>query len=406
MRENKLIRKLTVLFAVCALVFSTCLFNACDSTHRHKTEYIGAVEATCSHNGNVEYWKCKCGKIFSDENAENELEPYSVIISQTRHNFGQYSWDDVNHYRTCTECDFKDYSTTAQHVLKYFADEEGHHRYCFCGFATEHVPHNKSEGESFCSECHYRRPLYELSETGDYYIISGSSRPFKQGVTEFVVPDTYLGLPVKAIGDRAFEDAVLEKVTLGANIVSIGSYAFKSCQNLKEIIFNDGLLEIQALAFYDCGALETVNLNSGLMHLGNGVFHSCFALKSVNIPEGITELRNHTFYDCRALESLKLHDGITKIETATFCQSGLKQLTLPPNISAIPQTAFYRCSALESVIIPATVKSIGMGAFMDCASLKTLYFEGTEQQWNQIEFLSMWNERSDFDVVCLGGEES
>ncbi len=47
-----------------------------------KTE---AKDATCTEPGNKEYWKCSCGKIYSEEACENELSASEIVIPAIGH---------------------------------------------------------------------------------------------------------------------------------------------------------------------------------------------------------------------------------------------------------------------------------------------------------------------------------
>lgn len=56
--------------------------------HHHELIKIDAVEATCQSEGNTEYWICsKCGKHFSDEAGENEMENDSWIVAPVDHDY-------------------------------------------------------------------------------------------------------------------------------------------------------------------------------------------------------------------------------------------------------------------------------------------------------------------------------
>ena len=47
----------------------------------HSLDHVKAKAATCTEDGNTEYWKCsKCGKFFADSKGENEIEKDSWII--------------------------------------------------------------------------------------------------------------------------------------------------------------------------------------------------------------------------------------------------------------------------------------------------------------------------------------
>ena len=89
-----------------------------------------------------------------------------------------------------------------------------------------------------------------------------------------VIPDTFEGYPVTAIGDSAFE----------------------GCYELTEITIPDSVTSIGNSAFYQCSELISVNIPEGVTSIGNSAFYHCLSLTSVNIPEGVTSIGNAAFY--------------------------------------------------------------------------------------------------------------
>jgi len=67
-----------------------------------------------------------------------------------------------------------------------------------------------------------------------------------------------------------------------------------------------------------------------------------------------------------------------------YIPSSLKTVILSNNVTSIGDYAFRNCSGLTSVTIPNSVKSIGNSAFENCSGLKTVYYKGTDEQWNKI----------------------
>ncbi len=83
-----------------------------------KTE---AVEETCTEDGNSEYWTCsRCGKFFSDEAGETEIEEDSWVISALGHEL--VKTEAVK--ETCTEAGNSEYWTCSR-CGKFFSDEAG-----------------------------------------------------------------------------------------------------------------------------------------------------------------------------------------------------------------------------------------------------------------------------------------
>ena len=65
------------------------------------------------------------------------------------------------------------------------------------------------------------------------------------------------------------------------------------------------------------------------------------------------------------------------------------ELTIPSELGGCPVTtiedeAFSFCESLTSVTIPDSVTTIGGDAFYNCNVLTTVYFTGSEDQWNSI----------------------
>ena len=67
-----------------------------------------------------------------------------------------------------------------------------------------------------------------------------------------------------------------------------------------------------------------------------------------------------------------------------YCKA-LQSVSIPNGLTTINQNTFASCGSLASVTIPSSVTSIGSSAFKKCNALDTVYFTGTEEQWNAIE---------------------
>ena len=53
--------------------------------HTHTLTHVPAKDATCTEEGNVEYWHCDCGKNFADNEGEDELTTVTTPIDPTNH---------------------------------------------------------------------------------------------------------------------------------------------------------------------------------------------------------------------------------------------------------------------------------------------------------------------------------
>ena len=59
--------------------------------HIHTLEAVPGKDATCTENGNIEYWHCTdCDSYFADANAEQEIKEEDTIVKATGHTWGDW----------------------------------------------------------------------------------------------------------------------------------------------------------------------------------------------------------------------------------------------------------------------------------------------------------------------------
>ena len=87
-----------ILVILLALIIAATSFVSCDQeqktpeptpeAHTHAvSETIEAKDATCSAEGNIKYYKCSCGKLFSDEACTTEIAQADTVIEKAAHTF-------------------------------------------------------------------------------------------------------------------------------------------------------------------------------------------------------------------------------------------------------------------------------------------------------------------------------
>lgn len=133
-------------------------------------------------------------------------------------------------------------------------------------------------------------------------------------------------------------------------------------------------------AFYDCS-----NLSEFIVDPKNPSFSS---------EDGVLfDKGKETLLHCPAKKSgtYTIQNGIKSIGEYAFdsCEN-LTSIIISNSVTIINYGAFYGCSNLTSVMIPKSVTSIG-----DCVvssdrlnGLTDVYYEGTEDEWNQISIKS------------------
>lgn len=114
-----------VLIAICiiAVIASICVLTACQPKHTHDLQEHQKVEATCITDGQSAYWSCEgCGKIFSDAEGQNETTLEALKIAKLGHHLEKVDAKAA----TCTENGNIEYwRCTNSGCGKYFSDAQG-----------------------------------------------------------------------------------------------------------------------------------------------------------------------------------------------------------------------------------------------------------------------------------------
>lgn len=66
----------------------------------HKLEHVERKEATCTEEGNIEYWHCTlCDKYFQDEKATKQISKEGTVLPH--HNLSDWDYDINEHWKNC-----------------------------------------------------------------------------------------------------------------------------------------------------------------------------------------------------------------------------------------------------------------------------------------------------------------
>lgn len=199
------------------------------------------------------------------------------------------------------------------------------------------------------------------------------------GIKEITIPDS-----VKQIGPYCFCTPSLKSVNLPRSLTEINSVLF-SGTSLTTVSIPDSVLKIRNGAFSGCKLLETVIIPESVTSIEEYAFNSCSAIKSITLPSELSELKHGVFSSCTSLEKIDIPANIKEIQNNTFLNcTSLKEVNLPTGLTKIGDSAFVGCESLTSIAIPKSVKSFGASVFNNY--LKTVYFEGSEEEWNAITF--------------------
>ena len=246
-----------------------------------------------------------------------------------------------------------------------------------------------------------------------------------KGIKSLVIPasvETLAGNENTFSGEGSFEGCnALVSLKIGAQ--TIGRYAFKGCENLKEVTIEEGVKTIAYQAFYGCKSIESLvipasvetlagnentfsgegsfkgcsalaSLKIGAKTIGRGAFKGCENLKEVTIEEGVKTIAYQAFYGCKGIKSLVIPASVETLagNENTFSGEGsfegcnalvslkigaqtigryafkgcenLKEVTIEEGVKTIAYQAFYGCKGIESLVIPASVKTLAENEYI------------------------------------------
>ena len=141
----------------------------------------------------------------------------------------------------------------------------------------------------------------------------------------------------------------LQTLDLPAGLKSIDAFAFSNCQNLQELRLPEGLTDLDCESFSDCYSLNTLYVPTTLINVGRlngpsvfreGAFSNCNNLKTVVFGEGIKSIPETLFFDT-GLETVIIPDTVSFLGQDAFKQCDqLQKVFIPESVTTIEENVF------------------------------------------------------------------
>lgn len=133
------------------------------------------------------------------------------------------------------------------------------------------------------------------------------------------------------------------------------------------------------------GKLTTADgMEHTVKSISSGAFSTNGSITIVSVMKGVEIIESDAFSVCTNLSDINLPSTLTTIKERAFYRCNLDSLILPSNVKYIGDFAFAD-NSLTSVVIGDLVEYIGEGAFINNNRLTTVYYEGSEEEFNAIE---------------------
>ena len=181
----------------------------------------------------------------------------------------------------------------------------------------------------------------------------------------------------------------IKTVEIGEGVTRVGSYAFYQCLLLNRVDLPSTIHVIGKGAFAGNSSLKTIDLPLSLETIGEQAF-AASGLANVTIPKNVTAIDSYAFSQCKSLAWISVLGDGSKYASDKYgvlygCTDGVKTSLLqfpigrgetayiiPDTVTEIGRDAFREDPKLQVVLIPSSVTSIGSYAFMNCTSLSTV----------------------------------
>ena len=281
--------------------------------------------------------------------------------------------------------------------------------YCGATIKEEIIPMtpNLSEGLS-----------YKLNSDGNSYTVTGIGTCED---TDLVIPSTYNGKFVTAIGSYAFERSyTFTSVVIPGTVKVIGERAFTDSDLLEHVIINDGVEVIGNYAFMGCDSLLGIIMYNSIKSIGNQAMNACENLRAIcyfgtrqewnSISKGSSWNKNspctlYNYDEPTTSNDAVVYDGVEYTYNSylnCYRVSGLvvspyTDIVIRDEIDGIPVTEIGSLSAP----VPERITSI---AIPDSIEVVNIYndFEGIANKYNNCYY--MGNENNPY-LVLVGTNE-
>ncbi len=200
---------------------------------------------------------------------------------------------------------------------------------------------------------------YKLNEDGASYTVIGPGTWYEPAL---VIPATYQGLPVTAVGNSAFDDDYYTSVTIENGVTTIEDYAFRNCASMTAITLPASVTAVGYMAFAGTGyEKNTANWENNVLYVGHCLIRADREKLSgaYTMKEGTRVLAGSAFADCTGLTAVTMPNSVESLGKAVFGDcTALSEITLSSALSTIGERTFYGCEALATIHLPDGVTAL------------------------------------------------
>ena len=219
--------------------------------------------------------------------------------------------------------------------------------------------------------------------------------------SELVIPAFIGGSPVVTIGENAFfKKNVLQSIVIPDTVTWIGEGAFKGCEILEDITLpfvgnSDSATDKRAVFGFIFGSSCSIG------HLNARTISTTYE----NEAYGTAVEGAIWQYSCR--DYMMIDNVGSKYYQSSYyyyIPTSIKTVTITMQTS-VPVAAFNNCDFIETIYLPEELTIVRDYAFYNCTGLSVICFDGTAEQWKDIEREQKWsNGTHNYIIKCSNCE--
>ena len=204
-----------------------------------------------------------------------------------------------------------------------------------------------------------------------------------------------------------YNQTELKSLIIGNCVSTIGNSLFCGCSAITSVIIPNSVKIIRERAFFR-SKLKEVVMSDNVEEIGYGCFSYSILLEKVTLSKNLRNLQNELFAECEKLTTvLNIPERLEKMGLACFMNTAITSLAISEGVTLLSGRLVERSVNLTSLTICSTITRIQDQPISGCLNLKDIYFNGTIEQWNQIEKEDNWDENSgDYVIHCINGDIS
>ena len=177
---------------------------------------------------------------------------------------------------------------------------------------------------------------------------------------------------IKFIGADAFDYCENMKANVPSSVTEIGNWAFHECKQITAYDLSN-LCIIGIYAFDGCEKIENIKLGSSLKRIESGAFNGT-GLKEIIIPKSVEFIGGGILSNCNSLEKIIVEERNAKYDSRNNSNcvfekstntlvSGCKNTTIPEETRIIGVGAFDGIKDLKTINLPVGIVTIDNYAF-------------------------------------------